>query len=86
MASPDGREGSLSIHSDTQLYAGLFAAGETAELPLAKGRHAWVQVARGKVRVNGTELGAGDGAAISDEAAVKIEGVDSAEVLVFDLA
>ena len=86
VASPDGREGSLSIHSDTQLYAGLFAAGETAELPLAKGRHAWVQVARGKVRVNGTELGAGDGAAISDEAAVKIEGVDSAEVLVFDLA
>ena len=64
----------------------MLAAGETAELSLAPGRHAWVQVARGHVRVNGVLLGAGDGAALSDEPAVRVEGVDDAEVLVFDLA
>ncbi len=86
VASPDGRDGSVTIHTDVLLYAGLFEEGESAELPIAKGRHAWVHVARGKVRVNGRDLGAGDGAALSDEAAVRIEGVAGGEVLVFDLA
>jgi len=86
VASPDGRDGSVVIHTDAALYAGLFDQGQSAELAIPKGRHAWVQVARGKVRVNGKDLGPGDGAALSDESALAIEGVEKAEVLVFDLA
>ena len=86
VASPDGRDGSVTIHTDAPLYAGVFGAGQTAELPLAPGRHAWVHVARGAVRVNGHDLAAGDGLALSDEAMVRIEGQGSGEVLVFDLA
>jgi quercetin 2,3-dioxygenase len=88
VAAPDGRDGSVTIHTDAVLYAGLFEQGEAAELTVAAGRHAWVQVARGKVRLNGQELSAGDGAALSDTSKLSFEGVgsDSAEVLVFDLA
>ena len=86
VASPDGRAGSVTIHTDVVLYSGLFGAGEAAELTLAPGRHAWVQLARGRARVNDTELDVGDGAALSEESRVRIEGIDGAEVLVFDLA
>jgi redox-sensitive bicupin YhaK (pirin superfamily) len=86
VASPDGREGSVTIHTDASVYAGSFDAGETASLAIDRGRHVWVHVARGNVRVNGRELGAGDGAALSEEDAVRIEGVKAGEVLVFDLA
>jgi redox-sensitive bicupin YhaK (pirin superfamily) len=91
VASPEGRDGSVSIHSDVRLYAGLFDAGHRADLDLLPGRHAYVQVARGRVRVNGQELEAGDGAALSEEPRVTLEGVElaavhPAEVLVFDLA
>lgn len=86
VASPDGRDGSVTLHADAFVHAGLFGAGEAAALALASDRHAWVHVARGKVRVNGRELSAGDAAALSGEPAVRIEGVDGGEVLVFDLA
>jgi quercetin 2,3-dioxygenase len=86
VASPDGADGSVTIHTDARLFAGLFEVGQSAELALAPGRHAWVHVARGKVRVNGAELSAGDGAALSNEEKVKVEGVAGGEVLVFDLA
>lgn len=86
VASPDAREGSVTIHTDAVLYSGLFDQGESAELTLAAGRHAWVQVARGSVRLNGQELAAGDGAALSDVAKLELEGIERAEVLVFDLA
>jgi quercetin 2,3-dioxygenase len=86
VASPDGRDGSVTIHSDAVLHAGLFDDGEKTELALRPGRHAWVHVARGKVRVDGKELAAGDGAAVSDQPSVTIEGVEGGEVLVFDLA
>jgi redox-sensitive bicupin YhaK (pirin superfamily) len=87
VASPDGREGSVTIHTDATLYAGLFGEGESASLALARGRHAWVHVARGQVRVNGSELHAGDGAALSNEETLRVEGVaGGGEVLVFDLA
>ncbi len=86
VASPDGRDGSVTIHTDAAVYAGLFGEGESAELSLPKGRHAWVHVARGQARVNGQVLSAGDGAALSDEPNVRVEGVNSGEVLVFDLA
>ncbi len=86
VASPDGHDGSVTIHTDAQLLAGVFDRGESAELALAPGRHAWVQVASGKVRVNDLELAAGDGAAITGEASIRVDGVDQGEVLVFDLA
>jgi quercetin 2,3-dioxygenase len=86
VASPDAREGSVTIHTDAVLYSGLFDQGESAELTLAEGRHAWVQVARGSVRLNGQELAAGDGAALSDVTKLELVGVERAEVLVFDLA
>jgi redox-sensitive bicupin YhaK (pirin superfamily) len=86
VASPDGRDGSVVIHTDAVVYGGLFDVGESAHLALAPGRHAWVHVARGKVRVNGRELAAGDAAALSDETALDVEGLAAGEVLVFDLA
>jgi redox-sensitive bicupin YhaK (pirin superfamily) len=86
VASPDGRNGSVAIHTDAALYAGRFGAKVTGELPLGTARHAWVQVARGTVRVNGHELTAGDGAAFSEEPSVLIEGIEASELLVFDLA
>jgi len=88
VASPAGSDGSLTIHTDTKIYAGQFASGETAELPIAQGRYAWVQVARGSLKINGQELAEGDGVAMGKESLVKIEGIDggNAEVLVFDLA
>jgi len=85
VAAPDGREGSVTLHTDAVLYAGKFEAGEQASLELAPGRHAWVQLVRGRVRVNGEMLTGGDGAALSDESAVTVEGAESAELLVFDL-
>jgi quercetin 2,3-dioxygenase len=86
VAAPGGDDGSLQIHADVRVYAGLLASGQVVEHPLAAGRYAWVQVARGAVRVNGAELKAGDGAALSQEAQARIEGVDAAEILLFDLA
>jgi redox-sensitive bicupin YhaK (pirin superfamily) len=85
VASPEGRDGSVKVHADVSLYAGTFDAGESAELPLARTRHAWVQLASGRAKVNGSELGPGDGAALSDETNVRIEGIANSEVLVFDL-
>jgi redox-sensitive bicupin YhaK (pirin superfamily) len=89
VASPTGREGSVTLHTDATLYAGLFGAEQSARLELASGRHAWVHVARGSVRVNGQALEAGDAVALSGEPAVIVEGVpgdEASEVLVFDLA
>jgi redox-sensitive bicupin YhaK (pirin superfamily) len=86
VASSDGRDESVTIHSDAVVYAGVFGPTEHTELPLALNRHAWVQVARGKLRINGQELAEGDGAAISEETLLRVEGIDDAEVLIFDLA
>jgi len=86
VVSPDGREGSVQIRQDTELYAALLAPGETAKHELKPGRHAYVQVARGSVTLNGKALETGDGAAISEEQSIELAGVQDAEVLVFDLA
>jgi quercetin 2,3-dioxygenase len=86
VASPDGQDQSVTVHADAMLYAGLFGPGQTGEVTTAAGRHLWVHVARGKVRVNGRELSTGDSAGISEEQRLKLEGIDDAEVLVFDLA
>jgi hypothetical protein len=86
IASHDGADGSLRIHADARVYGGMFDAGQKTQLTIDAGRHAWVQVAAGRVRVNEEELDTGDGVAISAERHLNIEGIDSSEVLVFDLA
>src|SRR5262249_34065236 len=72
LASPDGRNGSLTVHQDVAVYGTFLSPGVKLELPLAPARHAWVQVARGAVEVNGTWLATGDGAALSGERAVRL--------------
>jgi len=86
VVSPDGREGSVKIRQDNELYATLLARGETVTHELKPQRHAHVQVARGSVTLNGQTLETGDGAAISEEHSIELTGVQDAEVLVFDLA
>ena len=86
IASPDGRDGSLGLHADASISAGLFDGGEWAEVALDPARRAWVQVVRGKVAVNGQALSAGDAVGLQDETVLKIADGDKAEVLVFDLA
>ena len=86
VVSRDGEGGALRIRQDVRVYASVLGAGRAVELALDEGRHAWVQVARGGVTVNGTELEAGDGAAVSGERLVRIEAVRESEFLVFELA
>jgi redox-sensitive bicupin YhaK (pirin superfamily) len=86
VASPDGRDGSLKIRQDNELYATVLGAGDSVKHALQPERHAYVQVARGSVKLNGQQLAEGDGAAISAEKAVELTGVKDAEVLLFDLA
>ncbi|WP_287128009.1 pirin family protein [Candidatus Cyanaurora vandensis] len=84
VASQEGRAGSVTIHQDLDLYVTVLALGETVTHPQRPNRHRWVHIARGTVNVNGQSLQAGDAAQISDE--VVLEGIDAAEVLIFDLA
>jgi len=85
IAAGDGREGAVTIHQDADVWTALLQPGESLSHRLAPGRYAWVHVARGAVSLNGSTLGAGDGAAVSDEAALEINGAARAEVLLFDL-
>lgn len=86
LASREGREGSLTIHQDAALLGATLEPGKTVIHRPAPGRHAWVQVARGTVALNGRKMEAGDGAAASGEEELAIAGVEPAEILVFDLA
>jgi redox-sensitive bicupin YhaK (pirin superfamily) len=86
IASRDGRDGSLVVHQDVDLYSSVLYGNGTTALPLRPGRKAWVQVARGGATVNGTLLEAGDGAALLDETDLTLSSRDGGEVLVFDLA
>lgn len=84
-----GKDGAVRIGQDVKLYTTVLDEGKRADLELTPGRHAWVQVVKGGVRVNGAALAAGDGAAVSDERRVELVGAggsEPAEVLVFDLA
>jgi len=85
IASPDGAEGSVTIHQDARLYVALLSPGEEVTRPLGKGRYAWLQVAKGAIEFNGKALQQGDGAAVSDESRLSIEATSDAEVLLFDL-
>lgn len=87
VASPDGRDGSISIQSDTRLYAALLAAGEKVQHTNAAGRHVWMHVATGKVDLNGTALAAGDAASTGEAGPLVLSGGSGgAEILLFDLA
>ncbi len=86
VGSRDGRDGSVTIHQDVNLYATSLTDAETVELKLNPGRVAWVQVARGAVDLNHHLLTAGDGAAVTDLETLSLTGAsEDAEVLVFDL-
>jgi quercetin 2,3-dioxygenase len=85
IAAPGGEEGSVSIHQDVRLYSGLLGKGQTVTHALTPGRHAWVQVARGAVRLGEQTLKAGDGAAISEEKGITLTADAPSEVLLFDL-
>lgn len=84
VASPDGQEGSVTIHQDARVYAARLNGGKLRQ-PLGPGRRGWLQVARGHVAVNGMELQAGDGLALEQEPLLEISAKESAEVLFFDL-
>ena len=86
LASPDGRDGSVTVHQDAQLYAALVDGDEKVTHELAQDRKAYVHVARGSVQVNGQPLGSGDALKIEGESEVVIDQGDKAEVLVFDMA
>lgn len=81
-----GPQAPVTIHQDANLYIARLDKGAEAKQPLVPGRHAWVQIARGAVKLNGTELNAGDGAAVSDETEIRVESREPSEVLLFDLA
>jgi hypothetical protein len=86
VASPDGADGSLTIHQDARLYLSTLETGGAVSHDLNPGRHAWLQVLQGKVALNGQVLAAGDGAAVGEEERLEIRSQDESEVLLFDLA
>ena len=86
IASPDGADGSVLIHQDARVFAGLFHGDETASLPIAANRLAYVHAARGSVEVNGTVLKSGDALKLREVDLIEIANGENAEVLVFDMA
>jgi hypothetical protein len=85
VTSKTGRDGSMAIHQDADLWLAKFNAGDHAAHKLAKGRHAWLHVAEGEVSLNGTTLQGGDAAAIGEEGALELSAAKPAQVLLFDL-
>ena len=85
VASRDGREGSVSLHQDAKVYAALLDGNDAVEFALNSGRLAWIQVARGELRVDGQPLREGDGLALDEPGHVRLDGARAAEVLLFDL-
>lgn len=86
VASPDGANDSLTIQQDARIFLGEFEEGNVLKHTLSPGRHAWLQVLRGKVQLGEETLNAGDGVAISEESAVEFKGSSAGEVMLFDLA
>jgi hypothetical protein len=85
IASPDGRDRSVTIHQDAAVYASLLNRGETVIHELAAERHAWIQIARGRVTANGQLLESGDGLAVREEPSIHVAAMESSELLLFDL-
>lgn len=86
IASSDGADGSVQVNQDAKLFVSLLAPGDTVTHALAGKRHAWLQVAKGEIEINGQRLAQGDGAAVSDEPRLTIRGTKDSEILLFDLA
>ena len=86
VASPDAAQGSVLVHADARMYSGLFDGAQSARLVLAAKRKAYVHLVRGKLRVNGAALEAGDAALLDGETDIQLTQGQGAEVLVFDLA
>jgi redox-sensitive bicupin YhaK (pirin superfamily) len=86
VASPDGADGSMTIHQDARLYLASLLPGEGVAHEIVRGRAAWLQVLRGSVNVLGNDLAAGDGVAVTDESAISVQAAVPSEVLLFDLA
>jgi quercetin 2,3-dioxygenase len=86
VASPNGAQGSVTIHADAQMYAGLFDGAETAQIAINPARKAYVHLVRGSLKVNGQVLQGGDAAKLEGESAITVDGGQNAEVIVFDLA
>jgi quercetin 2,3-dioxygenase len=86
IASSDGADGSVKIHQDAKLFVTLLSPGEEVRHALGAKRHAWLQVAKGEIELNGQRLQQGDGAAVSDEKELTVRATKDAEVLLFDLA
>jgi len=85
VTSKTGRDGSIAIHQDADLWLAKLSDGNRVTHKLAPGRHAWVHVAEGEVSLNGKTLGGGDAAAVSEESALELSAAKPAQVLVFDL-
>lgn len=85
VASADGIEGSLRLRQDARIYASRLAAGARLVHPIAPGRHVYLQVARGELRLNGVHIKEGDGAMLEDESSLEIEALGAAELLLFVL-
>jgi quercetin 2,3-dioxygenase len=86
IASPDGKDGSVSVHQDARLYVSLLGPGDQVQHHMAKDRYGWLQVAKGSVDLNGQLLKQGDGAAISEQPNLEIKGRENSEILLFELA
>lgn len=86
IASGDGRDGSIKINQDADVYSTILETGGSLNIPIREGRHLWIQVARGQINLNDIRLTQGDGASISDESTINLTALDKAEILIFDLA
>jgi redox-sensitive bicupin YhaK (pirin superfamily) len=86
IGSPDGRDGSVTIHQDVNLYAAIIDAGSTLDRTLVAERKTWLQLVRGRIRLGGETLSAGDGVAIQADGAIELAAIESSEVLLFDMA
>lgn len=86
IASPDGRDGSLTINQNAAVYNAIITAGASIEHRLEKGRYAWLQVIKGELDLNGNQMKPGDGAAVSEEEVLTIKADSESEIILFDLA
>lgn len=86
IASRDGRQGSVTVDRDVDLYAATLSKDRSIEHPLAEGRQVWLQIARGAVRLDGESLEAGDGVALTESSSIALRALEDCELLLFDMA
>ncbi|HYX29026.1 MAG TPA: pirin family protein [Pyrinomonadaceae bacterium] len=86
IASLTGEDGAVTIHQDARVFAALLNAGQSIEYPLGTNRYAWLQLAQGRLTLNGQNLRAGDGAALQNESQIELSSEEESEFLLFDLS